>query len=491
MGCAGSTPVNEEQMTLGTANAPPQEQAGASPLKFEDETTPFKGTVELDPTRLFEDLHKGKPGCVIPETEMRAISPGQLMDVRAHIERRCEPEAWMAKKKVGDKWVVAYAFTPETLDLYGANEYFIMPATKSRECAYVELVAEGAQKPRWFCSHWWGEPVLAFVACVETHALDHGYSLEGCEHYDAATAYWVCAYANNQHDLASVNAPTLEETSFYKALKLAEGAVSILDKDGMCFKRVWCSYECFVSLTQIEGLKYECYTTKEHNSADYEGNSRPRSAVGIIDGLGMLKQDQAEDTEDKSLREGHFPVGLAKQAFQLTLETAQASVEADRVKILNTIAEQADLAATPPETHKRYDALNAILRGRFAIVALRGLLEAGEPIEQAAKLLKGCGRRKLELGFKGVEAFDAHAMQLIAQNLPAELEELDMARGGLEARHMPALAQVLEVSKMKALKCVVTPFHALATLHPTCPYLCCQQPLTPPCADIPPFDSYL
>ena len=42
---------------------------------------------------------------------------------------------------------------------------------------------------------------------------------------------------------------------------------------------------------------------------------------------------------------------------------------ADGVKILNTIAEQADLAAEPPKTHERYDALNAILRGRSAIVA--------------------------------------------------------------------------------------------------------------------------
>ena len=150
-------------------------------------------------------------------------------------------------------------------------------------------------------------------------------------------------------------------------------------------------------------------------------------------------------TEDKALREEHFPVELAKQAFQLILETAEASVEADRVKILNTIAEQADLAAEPPKTHKHYDALNAILRGRFAIVALRGLLVAGEPIELAAKLLKGSGRRKLELGFKGVEAFDAKAMQLIAQNLPPELEELDMARGGLAESHMQPLADALRV----------------------------------------------
>ena len=81
-------------------------------------------------------------------------------------------------------------------------------------------------------------------------------------------------------------------------------------------------------------------------------------------------------------------------------------------------------------------------------MALRGLLATGQPIELAAKLLKGCGRRKLELSFKGVEAFDANAMQLIAQNLPPELEELDMERGGLKDSHMPKLAQALEASKI-------------------------------------------
>jgi len=459
-------------------------------LEFEDESTPFQGTVELNPT--FEDLHEGKPGCVIPKPELRAITVGQLNKLTKHVKRRCEPEEWADSRDPSNK------FTPETFNLYALDVYVIRPATEARECAYVELVAICAQPPKWFCSHWWGEPVLDFVACVVTHALDHGYSLEGSKNNPTA-AYWVCAYANNQWDLTSVNAPTLKETSFYKALKLAEGAVSILDSDGMCFARVWCSYECSVVLTQIKGLKYEVYTAKKHDSKGFNGRSRPRSAVGIIDGLGVRDHHSAEDTEDKALREVHFPVGLAKQAFQLTLETAQASVEADRVKILNTIAEQADLAAEPPKTHKRYDELNAILRGRFAIVALRGLLEAGEPIEQAAKLLKGCGRRKLELGFKDVKAFDANVMQLIAQNLPSELEELDMARGGLEARHMPALTQVLKVSKMTKIKALnlegnrvgdagaevlseaLKTNSTLQTLKYAAPHLksYCQQPLTP------------
>ena len=195
-------------MTLGVANAPPQEQAGASPLKLEDESTPFQGTVELNPT--FEDLHEGKPGCVIPKPELRAITEGQLNKLAKHVEQNCESEGWADSRDPSNK------FTAQTFNLYAMDAYIVRPATKARKCAYVELVAICAQPPKWFCSHWWGEPVLDFVACVVTHALDHGYSLEGSKN-DPTAAYWVCAYANNQWDLTSVNAPTLEGTSFYKA----------------------------------------------------------------------------------------------------------------------------------------------------------------------------------------------------------------------------------------------------------------------------------
>ena len=139
-----------------------------------------------------------------------------------------------------------------------------------------------------------------------------------------------------------MNAPTLEETSFYKALKLAEGAVSILDPGGQCFKRVWCSYECFITLTRIDGLKYEVYTALEHDS-----DGAPRSAVGIVDGLGRIVGSTTEEPADKILREGYFPIELLKEAFKLQLETADASVKQDKIKILNTIAEQTeDLTTT-------------------------------------------------------------------------------------------------------------------------------------------------
>ena len=36
-----------------------------------------------------------------------------------------------------------------------------------------------------FVSHWWGEPVVQFIACVAKQLAE-------------TVPYWVCAYANNQ-----------------------------------------------------------------------------------------------------------------------------------------------------------------------------------------------------------------------------------------------------------------------------------------------------
>ena len=72
------------------------------------------------------------------------------------------------------------------MTLYEVCRHVIKPATEAKRCSYVELVAQDEQRPRWFVSHWWGEPVALFLRCLEQHAADHNLS-------DNA-AYWVCAY---------------------------------------------------------------------------------------------------------------------------------------------------------------------------------------------------------------------------------------------------------------------------------------------------------
>ena len=47
----------------------------------------------------------------------------------------------------------------------------------------------------------WGEPVFKFNACLLQHARDR-YYIAGDDDSWLDTAYWVCAYANNQHAYA-------------------------------------------------------------------------------------------------------------------------------------------------------------------------------------------------------------------------------------------------------------------------------------------------
>ena len=86
-----------------------------------------------------------------------------------------------------------------TVNLYDVNKYIIKPETKEKQCSYVELVAPAgirAQTPKWFVSHWWGEPVVDFIACVKEHAKVRGLDPE-------EAVYWVCTYAITQQTTVS------------------------------------------------------------------------------------------------------------------------------------------------------------------------------------------------------------------------------------------------------------------------------------------------
>ena len=78
----------------------------------------------------------------------------------------------------------------EKFNLYHANFWVIEPATQDHGCSYVELVAtsEQDQRPRWFVSHAWLEPIVRFVLCLKRHAFLRRLTPEN-------SAYWVCALA--------------------------------------------------------------------------------------------------------------------------------------------------------------------------------------------------------------------------------------------------------------------------------------------------------
>lgn len=79
------------------------------------------------------------------------------------------------------------------------------------------------------------EPVCKFLACLEQHALVRQLS--------ASTAFWVCAYANNQHHVSDDVGPNPRSSSFYKAIQMSQGVLLVLDSAATPFKRIWCCFE--------------------------------------------------------------------------------------------------------------------------------------------------------------------------------------------------------------------------------------------------------
>ena len=116
-------------------------------------------------------------GCSIPEVELRGISIKQLKAVYAEIEARCEVERWTSYD--------GRLLTPQQCNLYDIKDRIIMKRTESQQCSYVELIAKGEQKPTRFLSHWWGEPVISMIRCLDQHCFDYELSEE-------TTYYWIC-----------------------------------------------------------------------------------------------------------------------------------------------------------------------------------------------------------------------------------------------------------------------------------------------------------
>ena len=130
---------------------------------------------------------------MIKEAELRGITIPQLQMIMNEIHRRCLVENWTGVRCDSNGVTSTVPITPETANLYDIIGPIIKGLTKDRKCSFVELVARGPQPPKWFVSHWWGEPVKGMLDCLKQHAFDHGLAED---HPD--TVYWVCAYANNQ-----------------------------------------------------------------------------------------------------------------------------------------------------------------------------------------------------------------------------------------------------------------------------------------------------
>ena len=293
--------------------------------------------------------------------EHRGITLSQLWSIMENVTRRCILEKWTNYEGT--------LLTPETVTLYDVKKYIIMPYTVQTKKSFVESLPStaGPQPPRWFVSHYWGEPIKSFILCIEKFVENFSANSEE-DHEERGggmtehTPIWVCAYANNQWDLDDDITVDPSKSGFTRAIQVARNrTISILDDKGIVFTRIWCIYELYRTLianrqnVKNNNTHWVLYTTL------HDG----KEGVGLVCDTRTKKQDEGDYHEVYAYQ--NFPFELIKKSLNIQIENADATVELDRYCILNAITgEEENFDKNPPTTHEKYDELNSSLQGAIA-----------------------------------------------------------------------------------------------------------------------------
>jgi len=303
-------------------------------------------------------------------------------------------------------------------NLYWVVDNVVRPMTEKHKCSFVELLAWGPQSPMWFVSHWWGEPVGDFVSCVKAHAE--------LRNTPAPSAYWVCAYANNQWDLGSEVVCELLETSFSKALELSVGTLSVVDKHAKCFTRVWCGFEIAATFTSGRRL-WDVATVNTEGAAVVvtDGTSFQDEVTGRTGDYGLHLGGPAGHKAD---RERRFPLALAEKSLVIRVQRCEASNEDDRRRILNHICGQ-DVSSPILDAHKAYDAFNNRLHGVFAVALYRQVLDSKDRRMLCQNLhdcLRDSGIANVDLCLAACPSFRDQQAAALCEVLPRECRRLSL-----------------------------------------------------------------
>ncbi|CAE7501557.1 Igfals [Symbiodinium natans] len=419
-------------LSLGAERLAPGAELGSFCTKCEYRTFSLVSFSELVPPRR---------GDVQMPTERRGITIRQLSEV-IHFITDCAPfwyEAHPQSPHFGQ------LLTPESFNLYHANYWLISPSTQGlrngKGCSYVELVAPDAasQLPGWFVSHAWLEPVVQFVACLLKHVRLRRLSW--------LASYWICAYANNQHDLSAEIADDPRKTSFFKAMQLCVGVVLILDEHATPFQRIWCCFEQSIVVGERDAGTSRLLLDVAATDASHKAHL-------ITDGFAGPEQCQMPllGFLAKSTREAGFPTEILQKGLGVNILDASTSVQQDKHMILRSIAlrraSAKSLSESYPATHPNYDAVNQALASHFALAAFFGAVAQGEDTTRLLEALAADqSRRVVELSLTGLQLRDLE-LQMLLQSMPRRLSVLRLDLGFTAIEHvefpeMPNLTQLM------------------------------------------------
>jgi len=257
-----------------------------------------KETITVGEPICREKLPNGSVDITTMPIEFRGITLRQLRAIIINVKRRCAEEGW--KDYNGNR------LTPETVTLHDINTYIIKLYTEASKSSFVETLpsTDGTQPPRFFVSHTWGETFFHTMDCIEQMFKD--FKTNYTDSHDKRgggmtedTPIWICAFANNQHDLENAITADPSESGFAKAMDVANyRTLSILDEKGEVFTRIWCILELDLTLIKVQEKKekgdddvdlewnglWAVYTVHEHIYCEGEEDEENRKAVGIVAG---------------------------------------------------------------------------------------------------------------------------------------------------------------------------------------------------------------
>ena len=323
------------------------------------------------------------------------------------------------------------------VNLYDLNEHLIKEATVGRKCSLAELMCDEQQPPDKFVSHWWGESIVDFLACLKQHSKDR---FEDGQIDGRPVRYWVCAYCNNQHNLKEEVGVPLRQTSFYRAMTSSScrGTVVVLDKEGITFTRIWCVYEYFLSTgSDMPDFKFDMVTCLDEPTTNEEGDVV--EAVCLMDGI--CYEDERKEwlpaAENKQEREQDFPVQLVNLGVGFESQKAEASVEADKDRIVRDI-EQSGISM---------EKLDTSVRGRVAAAGTGLVVDDPTKLAYFLEAVRAGGAPKLGIG-PAVDETEQVEMFLDSA-VDDKLTELYV---GTEAIHAPLPSLLTRFGRLRVLK---------------------------------------
>lgn len=320
-----------------------------------------------------------------------------------------------------------------------------MTVTARNSISYKELLSSEACSPVWYCSHWWGEPVRDFVNCCQEHANVRRLGDQG--------SYWVCGYANRQHELDQEIAEDVMQTSFFAALKASRGLLLILDEDATPFSRIWCDYEVYSAVMD------------------------PNMELDLVISLNMHGRQEAkiitrnlvpgESAVAKLAREQDFPIFLLDRGLQVCLEKGNSTMERDKISIFQAIAQSKELesARGKEQLQRNLARANQTLHSTLAILAWpqamnKNLLPKNAKGLHAGKLnvcdalLNDTFRESLDLSLAHYDESCADsAVKALAESLPPCLVNLKLSfEGCVRLTDVSLQALAARIGQMKLQK---------------------------------------